>query len=402
MLSDLGGFTKALMTQWRQTRLSNVDIHDEGTALMEETRQVTMPQLWKLLKSSLFALTIVFRGVIGRVLGDRMLASDAVAPELACQVLYSLRNLYFVTSRVGTHSFTQYTFVYLTCIDILGAYPGQADAFLRSIAPIELDSIPPSPVDRILALYFLNTAEHFTLVVSPRTNEDVLVAAAIPYLSAGDAKHLLPLFEAAHSVVLAVLATPQNAETAAKHAPFYVDSLFSAFPDNLSPRQFRLAFKTLIRVAVPPSSLSSSHPMLPAVLLELVHHRALNAPTVPLHQPISSPLVDNQEILPPLSEQAILTLTLLDALPFLPLDLLEEWLPLSAQLVNTIQSDPMKHVCQLRFWEVLVNGEMDPERALLSVSWWTTRGGQELVMGRAEDHHMMSGGRGGLPGAPKI
>jgi hypothetical protein len=402
MLDNLGGFTKALMTQWRQTRLSNVDTHDEGTALTDETRQTTMPQLWKLLKSSLFALTIVFRGVIGRLLGDRILASDAVAPGLVCQVLNSLRNLYFITSRVGTNSLTQYTFVYLTCIDILGAYSGQADVFLRSIAPIEINSIPPSPVDRILALYFLNTAEHFTLVISPRTNEDVLVAAAIPYLSAGDAKHLLPMFEAAHSVMLAVLATPQNADTAAKHAPFYVDSLFGAFPGNLSPRQFRLAFKTLIRVAVPPSSLSTSHPMLPAVLLELVHHRAMNAPTVPLNDPISSPIVDNQEIMPPLSEQAVLTLTLLDALPFLPLGLLEEWLPLSAQLLNTIQSDQMKHACQLRFWEVLVNGEMDPERALLSVSWWTTRGGRDLVMGREEDQYMMSGGREGLPGEPKL
>jgi hypothetical protein len=415
MIDDLHGFTKALLTQWRQTRLSVADSQEESLAFSEETIQKTTPQLWKLLKASLFALTIVFRGAVGRLLSDRYLASDAMAPNLVCNVLNSLRNIYFIASRIGTNSFTHYTFVYLTCIDILSQFPPRAESFLHSIQPVTLDSIPSSPVERALALYFLNTAEHFTLVLSPATNENLLVAASLPYLATGNAKQLLPLFEAAHSVMLAVLSAPQSAETAARHTPFYVDALFSTFPDSLTPRQFRLAFKTLMRVAAPPSSLSATHPELPAILLELINHRALNAPTVPLPEAINSPLSpdgDGATSLPPLSEQAVLALTLVDALPYLPLDLLEDWLPVVARLVNVIADGPMKDVCRRRFWEVLVNGEMDPERALLSVTWWSTHGGRELVMGLAtngggqqqqQQQYLMSGAAGGMPGEqPKL
>jgi hypothetical protein len=387
MVGDLAGFCKALMTQWRQNRLSNVDLHEEASVLADETQTVTGPQLWKLLRSCLFALTIVFRGAIGRMLGDRGLASDNVAPEFVCQVLHGLRHLYFIASRIGTESFTQYTFVYLTSIDILSTYPLRAEQFLHSIAPNNLVIIPSSPADRALSLYFLNTAEHFTLVLTPQTNENLLVAAALPYLAPGNGKHLVPLFEAAHSVMLAVLSAPQSADTTAKHTPFYIDALFSAFPANLSPRQFRLAFKTLLRVASPPSSLSAIHPDLPAILLELLNHRALNAPTIPLPQPpeLKSPL--SPELAPPppppLSEQTVLCLTLLDSLPFLSFDLLEEWLPLAAHLINAIPPGSMKEECRSRFWEVLMSGEMDPDRALVAVGWWSTRGGREAVMGAA-------------------
>src|ERR1700761_671006 len=85
MVTDLTGFCKALIAQWRQNRLSSVDLQEEASALAEETQRVTAPQLWKLLRSCLFSLTIVFRGAVGRLLGDRILASDSVAPEFVCQ-----------------------------------------------------------------------------------------------------------------------------------------------------------------------------------------------------------------------------------------------------------------------------------------------------------------------------
>src|ERR1700712_4807494 len=113
-----------------------------SSSIAEEMPRATTPQLWKLLRSCLFAITIIFRGCIARLLSDRYLASDSVAPEIACQVMDSLRSLYFITTRIGTDSFTQYTFVYLSSIDILASYPSRADQFLRSIAPFPLDSIP--------------------------------------------------------------------------------------------------------------------------------------------------------------------------------------------------------------------------------------------------------------------
>lgn len=130
--------------------------------------------------------------------------------------------------------------------------------------------------------------------------------------------------------------TDYNADVAAKHLPFYVYALFKVFPWSLSPRQFRLAYKTLLRITAPLSPLSATHSDLPGVLLELVHHLALHAHTTPLPTDPTSPANAPKDGTPPLSEQAVLTLTLLDSLPFLPIDLLLEWLPICADLLYVI------------------------------------------------------------------
>jgi hypothetical protein len=396
MMDDLASFSRALPTQWRQIKFSEIDPAEEAEYLEDEALNKTLPLLWKLLKAALFATTIILRGVFSRMMGDNMLAADSVAPVLATQALHTLRHLYFITSRLGPASFSQHTFVYLTAIDVLSAYPIHADRFLKNIAPQQLGSIPRHPLDRIYDLYFLNTAEHFTLVLSSATNEDLLVASAVPYLAAAANHHMLPIFEAAHSVMLAVLSAPQSALITAKHLPFYIDALFSVFPQNLSARQFRLAFKTLMRVTAPPSALSASQPDLPATLLELVFHRALNAPTSPLPpDEVTLALQGSDKPPPPLSEQAVLALTLVDALPYLPIPLLEEWMPLCAEILNTIDDDIMREAVKERFWEVLVSGEMDPERSGCAVAWWSTRGGRDLVLyGReasVDTTKMMSG-----------
>jgi hypothetical protein len=405
MMDDLASFSRALTTQWRQIRFSEIDPAEEATYLGEEALNTTLPVLWRLLKAALFSTVVILRGVFSRTLADSVLASDAVAPVLASQTLQTLRQLYFITSRLGPASFSQHTFVYLTAIDILSAYPIHADRFLKSIAPQQLGQIPRHPLDRILDLYFLNTAEHFTLVLTPATNEELLVASAVPYLASGANHNMLPIFEAAHSVMLAVLSAPQSAEVTAKHLPFYIDALFSVFPHNLSPRQFRLAFKTLMRVTAPPSVLSASHPDLPATLLELVFDRAIRAPTTPLPPDEATLALQGSDAPPPpLSEQAVLTLTLLDALPVLPIPLLEEWMPLGAELLNVIDDDAMREVIKARYWEILVSGEMDAERSACAVAWWGTRGGRDMVLfGRQDDVAALKMMSGALPveGVPK-
>ena len=151
-----------------------------------------------------------------------------------------------------------------------------------------------------------------------------------------------------------------------------------------------------MRVTAPPSVLSASHPDLPATLLELVFHRALNAPTQPLPPDETTLALQGSDVPPPpLSEQAVLTLTLLDSLPVLPIPLLEEWMPLGAELLNTINDDAMREAVKARYWEILVSGEMDPEQSACAVAWWGTRGGREMVLfGREDDMaatNMMSG-----------
>lgn len=148
------------------------------------------------------------------------------APHIAQETLNCLRGLSFIHSRLGSATLSQYTFTYLAAIDILAAYPQDADLFLQSIAPSELGHIPVHPLERCLDLYFLNTAEHFTLILSPQLCEGLLIAAATPYLTSGGNPNLLPIFEAAHSNMLAVFSAPQNVEITSKHLPFYVDALF--------------------------------------------------------------------------------------------------------------------------------------------------------------------------------
>lgn len=96
-------------------------------------------------------------------------------------------------------------------------------------------------------------------------------------------------------------------------------------------------------------------------------------------------------------------LAIIDCLPYLSLDLLEEWLPLTAMVVHSIDDNdstmataysrpahgpeekeqpvPLTaHGCRERLWEVLSGGEMDVERSQLCVAWWSTRGGREMTL----------------------
>jgi len=132
-------------------------------------------------------------------------------------------------------------------------------------------------------------------------------------------------------------------------------------------------------------------------LLELLHHRASGAPTMPLPASLAiKSEADAKAQEAPLSEQAVLLLTLLDALPNVTLSVLEEWLPLTADLLNHIQDRSMREHCKKRFWEVLEGGEMDVERSAVCVSWWSTRGGRERVLfgDHGEGGPFMSGGLG--------
>lgn len=145
---------------------------------------------------------------------------------MATQTLQILRSLFFISSRSGANAFSQYTFVYLTAIDVLSQYPDQVEAFLQEIRPAEVSTIGQHPLDRCHDLYFLNTAEHFPLVLSPEANERLLISVAMPYLGVGSDQRLIEIFEAAHSVVLAVFSAPQNSGLVAKHLHSYVNALF--------------------------------------------------------------------------------------------------------------------------------------------------------------------------------
>ena len=156
-----------------------------------------------------------------------------------------------------------------------------------------------------------------------------------------------------------------------------------------------MAVKTLVRITTPPSPISDLQPLLPSTLLELVHFRIHNASSEPLRE-LTPPSVIGPETSqqPILSEQSVLVLTLIDALPFLSVVDLEDWLPMVARSLTAVQSERMLQACRQRFWEVLSGGEMDVDHAAICVAWWTTGGGRELVLFGSETPReaLMSGG----------
>lgn len=70
MINDISTFTRSLNIQWRQNKLSEIDVTEEASFLSDDTLRATLPTLWRILRSSMFAMVIILRALLGRVLGD--------------------------------------------------------------------------------------------------------------------------------------------------------------------------------------------------------------------------------------------------------------------------------------------------------------------------------------------
>ncbi|KAK0748718.1 hypothetical protein B0T21DRAFT_278105 [Apiosordaria backusii] len=399
---DLVAFTGKLLHHWQANKLSELEISEEGVFLTPETLTGTWEGLWQFLKKLMYGIVAVSQAIVARSLLDWRLKKHDVAPVVATKTLHTLRNLYFITSRNGSDSFQVYSFTYLTSLDTLARFGDASAAFLQEIKSTTTGSIPVHPLHRTLDLFYLNVAEHLPLHLPPEACDNLIVQPAITYLthSAPLSPRMMELFEAAHSAVLSVLSCPHNAPITVELVPFYAETLFSSFPKHISPRQFRLAFKTMMQILSPPFPIAASHPQLAETLLEMVRFRASVAGQNPAGQtPLPPPpTVDpqaHQEPQEPMSEQSTLVLTLIDALPFLQLNIFEDWMTLAAHAVNEIRDPALREVVKRRFWEVLVSGEMDVERAAIGVAWWGTKGGREAVLfgqpPQRQEMYMMSG-----------
>lgn len=381
MLQDLSEFSRSLSIQWRQNKLSEIDVSEEKVFLSDETCRTPLPLLWRVLRTSMFAIVVLLTACM-----ERLLSNDTNepydAPSSAVLVLQTLRHVYFISSRLGTDTLSQYSYVYLAAIDILSQCPGQAGQFMEEIQPTEIDRIPLHPLDRCMDLYFFNLAEQMILVLDSATAINLLMPAAAPYLRIDGDPRLLPLFEAAHSVMLALLAAPQNSDLASSEIQAYAGFLFQAFPQFISPRQFRFAIKKLVRITSPPWLVSRQLPLLSSTILEALSVRL----EIALPQSLSkSSIIEKTGSNDVMSEQAVLVLALIDSLPFLPIDALEDWLPIAAKSIHSIQEPAAQHAVKQRFWEVLSNGEMDVDRADLCVTWWGTQGGREILLYGGDD-----------------
>ncbi|KAJ9165544.1 Peroxisomal membrane protein PEX17 [Coniochaeta hoffmannii] len=394
---DLVAFTQRLLQQWQANKLSELEPSEAHVYLTHETLRTTWPVLWQLLKKITFAGVTVLHAITQRSLLDGYFKSAGVTAPLAVKSLNIFRSLSFISSPHASE-FQIYKFTYLASIDTLVQFPEACSAFLQSIKRPDSGVIPAHPLDRTLDLCYLSFAEHLPLNLPPEACDALIVQPAMAYLTqaAPVSGRMVELFESAHSAILSVLSCPHNGDLIVKLAPFYSETLFTSFPKHISPRQFRLAFKTMIQILSPPFPIAATHPNFAETLLEMVRFRITAANPAPL-PPGPDAAAGREDAAGPVSEQSTLVMTLIDSLPFLPLHMVEDWMTWAAESLNEIQDRAMREVAQRRYVEILDSGEMDVERAAIGVAWWGSKGGRQLVLfggpGKPSDQQqfMMSG-----------
>ncbi|KAI1813931.1 peroxin 8 [Poronia punctata] len=394
-------FTSGLLQKWENCALSTVDPSVEAAKLSPEILQRSWPMLWQLLKKIMFAVVAVLHPIVGRCLLDPHLRNAAVAPTLTSKTLHVLRNLSFISFRDGGNTFQAYNFTYLTSIDILTQYPDACAQLLKETIPPQNQTTPPTPVHQALTLFYLNTAEHLplslptpaaeTLIITPATANLAPTSWLISPANTPPSSLTLQLFEASHAALLSVFSCPQHSTVTASLIPFYIDTLLAAFPARISPRQFRLAFRTVMQITSPPFPISATHPELSETLLEMLRYQAEGASAAPLPPAPDATPVPGPETAP-ISEQTALVLALIDALPYLPAHLMDEWLTRAAEASNAIPDPRMRDAVRRRLWDVLASGELDVDRAVAGVAWWGMRGGREMVAGDGQGGGFMMSG----------
>ncbi|KAF5129698.1 Peroxisomal biogenesis factor 8 [Metarhizium anisopliae] len=391
-------FTARVFDAWQKNRFSEIDVSFESSHLSPETAQTTWPLLWQVFRKLMFGTTAVLQAIVARSLLDPHMLVPGLGASIASKSLQILRNLFFISSRNGNSSFQVYTFSYMTSIDVLSRDGLATEAFLREIRPADAILNPSANLQMNLDLFYLNVAEHLPLSLPTEACELLIVKPAIAYLSQEGpmSASKTEIFESAHSAILSVLSCPQHSALTIKITPFYIVKVFDSFPQHISPRQFRVAFKTVMEIVSPPFPIAAMEPHMSETLLDMLRTNTTTASTTLLPaspDAVSHALEETRE--EPLSEQSALVMTLVDSLPFLPLPLVEEWLAITAQAMNEIEDPRLRLPVKKRFWDVLVNGEMDVERSTIGVAWWGTKGGRELVLfGGAPEPPLMSGALG--------
>lgn len=387
-------FTRKILDSWQRNRFSDVDPANEGTVLTAETLRSTWPTLWPLLQKLMFGVVAMLQAIVSRSLLDPYMLNDATAPGIAAKSLHTLRNLFFISSRNGNSSFQAYNFTYLASIDVITRDPASCEAFLRGSRNAEAP-VSTTYLQRTLDLFYLNLSEHLPLVLATDACEALIVKPATAYISHDGlmTPSMVEIFESAHSAILSVLSCPQHSALTIGITPFYIVKLFESFPAHISCRQFRVAFKTIMQVVSPPFPIAEMEPHMSETLLEMLRAYTVAASPAPLPltpDSASRAASGEEEERDPMSQQSTFALGLVDALPYLPLPLVTDWLTITAQVMNEIEP-VMREPVKKRFVDILVSGEMDVERATMGVTWWGTQGGRDLVLFGGAGEPVMSG-----------
>ena len=394
VLDDLLALSQSVQDHWRRNKLSTMEISSEEAHLTADTLKTTWPVLWNFLRRVLYGTISVLQEVVARcIIHPQQRAHQLWGPMVATKTLHILRNLFFIASQKGVNAFESYQFVQMAALDTITLHPAACVDFLAVTKRI-YQSMATDPLDLSMDLFYLQTAEHLPLYLTPDACNTLIVVPATPYLNpAGPiSQRMTELFEAAHAAVLSVISCPANQALTADLVQFYIERLFAEFsaaPRHISPRQFRLAFKTMIQILSPPFPLSATHSELAEILMEMVRMRVPDAGAGDVVYHHDAPAEA------PLSNQSTYVLAMIDALPFLLPVIVEEWLTITAVCVNEIMDARLREVVKQRFCDLMTNGEMDPQRATIALAWWGGKGGSWAVLAGTgpllAHRHMMSG-----------
>ena len=373
-LKDISAFARSLSVQWQQNKICEIDVTEEGQYLTVSTLQKTLPLLWRTLRSAIFHIVILLESIMRRAI-DGLANQDSRALFLAREIIQILHDTAFITLRANSTGFSQYRFIFLGAIDIFAQHPDEATYLLQGLSESRQRLIPQHPMDRYSDLYFLNLAENLAPVLSTEASETLLIGAASPYLASGGDPRLSEMFEAAHSVMLAVLSLPRNGPLLQQHIQAYLDALFHVFPKALSARQYRMAIKTIIFATSSSSAFQDNRDLSPSTVLEIVkwqfdHPSAFDLQLLPQAS-------KDGFIHPVMTPHSIYLLSIIDSLPVLPTQDLAKWLPIIAESFGHLPDPAQMRLCVERLWEVLSNGDMDMNRTAFCVSWWTSFQGRQ-------------------------
>ncbi|KAF8245069.1 hypothetical protein K440DRAFT_663059 [Wilcoxina mikolae CBS 423.85] len=372
LLDSIQRFSHSLASQWKSNRLSAIPMSEEAQLVDEKSLKTTVPVLWQILKTVLFTTILILQELTIRVCQTPQFCGRENGPVIASKILETLRDQYFVTSRMGTRAFAAYNFVQYAAIDLLTSCPDYTEKFIISIVPTQVGQIPFLFSDRLYDLYYLNLCEQVVPVLSPKINANIIIPSLSAYLVADHEEILHSHFEAAHSVVLATLTSVGSTEIGRTLICFYVHSVFKAFPSSLSARQFRLAFGTLVTEASHPQEVPTMHPNLADVLLETLCTKISLAATTVLPKKVDEGAVG-------LSEKDVCILALIDSLACMRARVMLRWLDTAAKLLSVVQDVGNRRRITGRFWEVL-SSELDVSKAEVVVRWWGDGGRWKVLL----------------------
>lgn len=305
------------------------------------------PQSWELLKTVLFAIVIIFQGVVSRTIQLHNGLSKQQYPIILGKLLKSLYHLNFILEKIGNAGFSAYNFVYSTSISGIFQFGGGEQLgieFIKNIRP-KINS----PYETGKTLFTLNFFEHFITHCSEAYYHDIISPFATKLLYSTNQ----PVLESAHSVILASLSLPRNAVIVSAAAIPYLNILLDQYPTLISSNQLSLAVSTIAKSVFPPSTAYDLNKDNARELLHVLYLKTLNTPEITLQKETYN-------------AKAGVILCLINTLPYIEAKNLENWLCNVWELIQTCSN---KQFLTEKLWNI-ISEDLDIHRANVAINWW--------------------------------